>query len=122
MMHMFTPFSIKDMQLRNRITLPPMCLYCASEDGMPNENHFVHYVARATGGTGLIIFEATGVVPRGRISDHCLGLWKDEQTQALASIVRAWQARGAKVAIQLNHAGRKCAAAEPYIHAPSPIA
>ena len=123
MLQMFTPIQIKDMTVRNRITLPPMCMYCASEDGMPNESHFVHYVSRAVGGTGLIIMEATAVVPRGRISDHCLGLWNDGQAQAIEKIVKACQARGAKMAIQLNHAGRKCAAkAEPYIHAPSPIA
>ena len=123
MLQMLTNFQIKDMTVRNRITLPPMCMYCASEDGMPNESHLVHYVSRAVGGTGLIIMEATAVVPRGRISDHCLGLWNDGQAQAIGKIVKACQARGAKMAIQLNHAGRKCAAkAEPYIHAPSPIA
>ena len=122
-LQMFNPIKLKDMEVRNRITLPPMCMYCAGEDGMPNDTHFVHYVSRAAGGTGLIIMEATGVVPRGRISDHCLGLWNDEQAAAIGKIVKACQARGAKMAIQLNHAGRKCAArAEPYIHAPSPIA
>ena len=123
MLQMFTPIELKDMKVRNRITLPPMCMYCAGADGLPNESHFVHYVSRAVGGTGLIIMEATGVLPRGRISDHCLGLWNDEQGAALSKIAKACQARGAKVAIQLNLAGRKCAAkAEPYIHAPSPIA
>ena len=110
MLNMFNPIQIKDMQVRNRITLPPMCMYCASGDGMPNEKHFVHYVSRAVGGTGLIIMEATGVVPRGRISDHCLGLWNDEQGEAIAKIVKACHDRGARMAIQLNHAGRKCAA------------
>lgn len=123
MLQMFTPIQIKDMTVRNRITLPPMCMYCAGADGLPNDSHFVHYVSRAVGGTGLIIMEATAVLPRGRISDHCLGLWNDQQAQAIGRIVKACQARGAKMAIQLNHAGRKCAAkAEPYIHAPSPIA
>ena len=55
MLQMFTPIQIKDMQVRNRITLPPMCMYCAGEDGIPNDSHFVHYVSRAVGGTGLII-------------------------------------------------------------------
>lgn len=122
MLQMLTPICIKDMEVRNRITLPPMCMYCAGEDSLPNDSHFVHYVSRAVGGTGLIIMEATGVLPRGRISDHCLGLWNDGQGEAIGKIVKACQARGAKMAIQLNHAGRKCAAkTEPYIHAPSPI-
>ena len=93
MLQMFTPIRIKDMEVRNRITLPPMCMYCADENGMPNERHFVHYVSRAVGGAGLIIMEATGVLPRGRISDHCLGLWNDEQAAAVGKIVRACQAR-----------------------------
>lgn len=122
-MELFTPYAVKDMKLRNRIVMPPMCMYCAGEDGMPSSFHFSHYTARAVGGTGLIIIEATGVLPRGRISDHCLGLWNDEQAEALAPIVAACQEQGAKMAVQLNHAGRKCEAkAEPFIHAPSAIA
>lgn len=122
-MNLFTEFQVKDMTLRNRVVLPPMDMYCATENSFPTDAHFVHYVSRALGGTGLIIMEATGVLPRGRISDNCLGLWSDEHIEPLHKIVAACQARGAKVAIQLNHAGRKCSAkAEPYIHAPSPIA
>lgn len=122
-MNLFTKFQVKDMILRNRVVLPPMDMYCATEDGFPTDAHFVHYVSRALGGTGLIIMEATGVLPRGRISDNCLGLWSDKHIEPLRNIVAACQARGAKVAIQLNHAGRKCyAKAEPYIHAPSAIA
>ncbi|MGI6182162.1 MAG: NADH:flavin oxidoreductase/NADH oxidase, partial [Agathobaculum sp.] len=122
-MNLFTPFSVKNMQVRNRIVMPPMCMYCAGEDGIASPFHFSHYTARAVGGAGLIVMEATGVLPRGRISDHCLGLWNDEQAKALAPIVAACQEQGAKMAIQLNHAGRKCEAkAEPFIHAPSAVA
>ncbi|MEL7609555.1 MAG: NADPH dehydrogenase NamA [Bacillota bacterium] len=121
-MQLFTPFKVKQMEIRNRIVLPPMDLYSAGTDGKSNDVHFVHYVSRAAGGVGLIIMEATAVTPRGRISDRCLGLWDDGQVEGLRSIVDACRSRGAKMAIQLNHAGRKCAASEPFIHAPSPIA
>ena len=121
-LQLFTPFKVKQMETRNRIVLPPMDLYSAGPDGKANDIHFVHYVSRAAGGVGLIIMEATAVVPRGRISDCCLGLWSDDQIEGIHSIVEACQKRGAKMAIQLNHAGRKCAASEPFIHAPSPIA
>lgn len=121
-MHLFNEFTVKSMTLRNRIVMPPMCMYSAGTDGMPNEFHFTHYTSRAVGGVGLIIMEATGVLPWGRISDQCLGLWKDEQAKALAPIVAACQKQGAKMAIQLNHAGRKCEAQEKAIFAPSALA
>ena len=78
-MKLFSSFQVKNMTLRNRVVMPPMCMYSA-ENGMPNAFHFTHYTSRAVGGVGLIIIEATGVMPNGRISDHCLGLWNDEQT------------------------------------------
>ena len=119
-MKLFSPFQIKNMTLRNRVVMPPMCMYSA-ENGMPNAFHFTHYTSRAVGGVGLIIIEATGVMPNGRISDHCLGLWNDEQMHALTPLVSECRRLGAKVAIQLNHAGRKCEADEPVILAPSAI-
>ena len=120
-MYLFDSFTVKSMTLRNRIVMPPMCMYSAGTDGIANEFHFTHYTSRAVGGVGLIIMEATGVLPQGRISDHCLGLWNDEQAEALKPIVSASQKQGAKVAIQLNHAGRKCEAQEKIINAPSAI-
>ena len=119
-MKLFSPFQIKNMTLRNRVVMPPMCMYSA-ENGMPNAFHFTHYTSRAVGGVGLIIIEATVVMPNGRISDHCLGLWNDEQMHALTPLVSECRRLGAKVAIQLNHAGRKCEADEPVILAPSAI-
>ena len=119
-MKLFSSFQVKNMTLRNRTVMPPMCMYSA-ENGMPNAFHFTHYTSRAVGGVGLIIIEATGVMPNGRISDHCLGLWNDEQMHALAPLVSECRRLGAKVAIQLNHAGRKCEADEPVILAPSAI-
>ncbi len=88
---------------------------------MPSEFHFTHYTSRAVGGAELIIMEATGVLPWSRISDQCLGLWNDDQAKALAPIVAVCQKQGAKMAIQLNHAGRKCGAQEKAIYAPSTI-
>ena len=90
-LRLLEPFTIKNMTLRNRIVMPPMCMYTADGAGMPNAFHLAHYVSRAVGGVGLIILEATAVQPRGRISDHCLGLWNDAQAEALAPIVRACQ-------------------------------
>lgn len=121
MTKLFSKFELKGMELKNRIVMPPMCMYTA-EDGMANDWHFVHYTTRAVGGVGLIIFEATGVESRGRITDRDLGLWKDEQVEGLRKIVTACQSQGAKVGVQLGHAGRKSEVmSEPSI-APSPIA
>ncbi|CUX18278.1 NADPH dehydrogenase NamA [Clostridium sp. C105KSO13] len=120
-MYLFKPFKVKDMEQRNRVVMPPMCMYSADTDGIATDFHFTHYTSRAVGGVGLIIMEATGVVPWGRISDHCLGLWNDAQAQAIAPIVTACRKQGAKIAIQLNHAGRKCEAQEKTIYAPSAI-
>ena len=121
-MYLFKSFTAKNMELRNRVVMPPMCMYSAGTDGMATDFHFTHYTSRAVGGVGLIIMEATGVVPCGRISDHCLGLWNDTQAQKLAPIVTACQKQGAKIAIQFNHAGRKCEAQEKTIYAPSAVA
>lgn len=121
MTKLFSKFELKGMELKNRIVMPPMCMYTA-EDGIANDWHFVHYMTRAVGGVGLIIFEATGVESRGRITDRDLGLWKDEQVEGLRKVVEACQKQGAKVGIQLGHAGRKSEVlSEPSI-APSPIA
>jgi len=101
-------FNLKNMELRNRTVMAPMCQYAVDkEDGTPNEWHYVHYVSRAIGGTGLIIMEMTNVEPRGRISNHCLGLWSDEQIPAYKRIVDEVHKHGAKIGIQIAHAGRK---------------
>lgn len=96
------------MTARNRIWIPPMCQYAAErEDGVATDWHRVHLGGLARGGAGAIIVEATGVVPEGRISPKCLGLWNDEQRDALAPIVAFMQSQGARAGIQLAHAGRK---------------
>nr|WP_144928870.1 NADH:flavin oxidoreductase/NADH oxidase [Paenibacillus bovis] len=103
-----TPFSIKGLELKNRIVMAPMCQYSVeAKDGIPNDWHFVHYVSRAVGGTGLIIVEMTDVEPDGRITDFDLGLWTDEQIPAFKRIVDEVHKYGAKIGIQIAHAGRK---------------
>ena len=87
--------------------MSPMCMYSA-ENGVPNDFHFVHYGSRAQGGTGLIIVEATGVVPEGRITNKCTGIWNDEQVEAFRKIVKfVHENSESKIGIQLAHAGRK---------------
>jgi NADPH2 dehydrogenase len=109
-MTLFEPYRIHALELRNRWVLPPMCMYSAT-DGQANDFHEVHYATRAMGGVGLVVIEATGVLPNGRITDRCLGLWKDEQIRPFRRIVDACHRHGACVAAQLAHAGRKCVAA-----------
>lgn len=105
---LFDSLTLRELTLRNRVVLPPMCQYSVdAEDGVPTEWHRVHYGARAAGGFGLIIVEATGVVPEGRISPRCLGLWNDEQATAFKPIVDFAHSQGAAIGIQLAHAGRK---------------
>lgn len=121
MPHLSTPFTLKGMELKNRIVMAPMCQYSVeAKDGIPNDWHFVHYVSRAIGGTGLIIMEMTDVEPDGRISDYDLGLWSDEHIPAFRRIISEVHKYGAKIGIQIAHAGRKAEdAAEPV--APSAI-
>lgn len=122
MSKLFTGFQLRNLELKNRIVMAPMCMFCADADGNPNDWHFTHYTTRAVGGTGLIILEATGVESRGRISDRDLGIWKEEQVEGLKKIVKACHQFGAKVGIQLAHAGRKSEVPEEQSVAPSPIA
>jgi len=122
MNNLFTPYRLKNLELKNRVVMPPMCQYSVDlKDGIATDWHYVHYVSRAIGGTGLIIVEMTDVEPDGRISDNDLGLWSDEQIPALKKIVDAVHAHGAKIGIQIAHAGRKAEDAEVPV-APSAIA
>jgi NADPH2 dehydrogenase len=123
MSKLFSNLKLKDMELKNRIVMPPMCMYsCNNEDGIANNWHLVHYTTRAIGGVGLIIVEATGVEPVGRISDKDLGLWEDKQIEGLKNIVDECHKYGAKIGIQLNHAGRKSEVLSMQNVAPSAIA
>ncbi|GAK04618.1 NADH:flavin oxidoreductase/NADH oxidase [Geomicrobium sp. JCM 19037] len=103
-----TPYTLKGLKLKNRIVMSPMCQYSVeAEDGAPNDWHFVHYVSRAVGGTGLMIMEMTGVEPDGRITDQDLGLWDDAQIPAYERIITEVHKHGTKMGIQIAHAGRK---------------
>jgi 2,4-dienoyl-CoA reductase-like NADH-dependent reductase (Old Yellow Enzyme family) len=110
---LFQPFKLKDVTLRNRIAVPPMCQYMAT-DGVVNDWHRVHYPAIARGGAGLVIVEATAVSPEGRITPNCTGLWNNAQAEALAPIAAAIKAAGAVPGIQIGHAGRKASANRPW--------
>jgi len=104
---MFTPFKLRDMELKNRIVVSPMCMYSA-KDGLVNDFHFVHLSSRATGGAGLVYTEMTDISADGRISYGCAGLYNDEHVKAWKRIVDYVHSHtGAKMAIQLAHAGRK---------------
>lgn len=105
---LFDPLTLRGLTVRNRVWVPPMCQYAAvARDGVATAWHMVHYGGFARGGAGAIIVEATGVTPEGRISDKDLGLWNDEQRDALAPIVDFVHTQGAAIGIQLAHAGRK---------------
>ncbi|MFJ5365916.1 NADH:flavin oxidoreductase/NADH oxidase [Pectobacterium punjabense] len=110
---LFQPFKLKDITLRNRIAVPPMCTYSA-DDGLINEWHQVHYASLARGGAGLVIVEATAVAPEGRISPRCTGIWNDEQAQAFAKVAKSIKDAGSVPGIQIAHAGRKASANVPW--------
>jgi 2,4-dienoyl-CoA reductase-like NADH-dependent reductase (Old Yellow Enzyme family) len=112
MSKLFSTLIIKNITLRNRIVMSPMCQY-SSIDGFANDWHMVHLGSRAVGGIGLIITEATAVSPEGRITPSDLGLWKDEHIHGLSRIVDFIHCQGAIAGIQLAHAGRKASCAVP---------
>jgi 2,4-dienoyl-CoA reductase-like NADH-dependent reductase (Old Yellow Enzyme family) len=113
MSKLFSEFRLKDVSLRNRIVVSPMCQYSA-EQGVPNDWHLVHLGARAIGGAALVIAEATAVSPEGRITPGCTGLWNDTQAEAWAPVVSFVKRRGAVPGIQIAHAGRKASANRPW--------
>lgn len=107
---LLSPVEMAGLSLKNRVVMPPMCMYeVKNEDGLPTAFHHVHYGARAIGGVGLIIQEATAVEPDGRLSNRDLGIWSDRQGRALADLVMELKSFGSKVGIQLSHGGRKAA-------------
>lgn len=108
---LFEPITLRDLTIPNRVWMPPMCQYSAAPEGpstgAANDWHFAHYAARATGGTGLIVVEATAVSPEGRISPYDLGIWNDTQVEAFRRITGFLRGQGTVPGIQLAHAGRK---------------
>lgn len=113
MSSLFTPFTVKDIILKNRIVVSPMCQYSADE-GVINDWHLVHLAALARGGSSLVIAEAAAVSPEGRITPGCTGIWTDEQGEAWRKAVIAIKAAGAVPGIQIAHAGRKASANRPW--------
>lgn len=104
---LYTPIRFRNLELKNRWVMSPMCMY-SCENGVANDFHLLHYGSRAQGGIGWIIVEATGVVPEGRITNKCMGIWNEEQAEALSKIVKIVHENSeSKIGIQLAHAGRK---------------
>lgn len=103
---MFQPLALRGMRLPNRVVVSPMCMYSA-EEGVPGDFHLIHYGARAMGGAGLIFTEMTCPSREARITPGCTGLWNDAQQAAWARIVTNVHAGGARMCLQLGHAGRK---------------
>ena len=122
MTKLFEEINIKGLKIKNRIVMAPMCMYSADNDGMTQDWHLIHYAARAVGGTGLIIQEATAVESCGRISDKDLGIWKDEHIEGLSKITKYIKDNGSVPGIQLAHAGRKSTVFSEPVIAPSAIA
>jgi len=112
-MNLFTPFRLRDLELKNRIIVSPMCEYSA-KDGHPNDWHLVHLGSRAVGGSALVITEATGVQAVGRISPEDTGIYLDSHVDAWKPIVDFIRSQGAAAGIQLAHAGRKGSTAAPW--------
>ncbi len=110
---LFSEFTLKDVRLKNRIVVAPMCQYSA-KDGVPNDWHRSHLGSLAIGGAGLVIAEATAVTPEGRITPGDTGLWNDSQAEAFQPINRFIESVGAVPGIQLGHAGRKASANPPW--------
>ncbi|MGN6182588.1 MAG: NADH:flavin oxidoreductase/NADH oxidase [Thermoanaerobaculia bacterium] len=110
---LFEPLTLRSLTFPNRIFVSPMCQY-SSENGMPNDWHLVHLGSRAVGGAGLVIVEASGVSPEGRITDWDSGIWSEAHANAFKPIVDFIHAQGSVAGIQIAHAGRKSSTAQPW--------
>src|SRR3982074_3773171 len=136
MTHLFDSLAIRNITFANRVFVSPMCQY-SSTDGYASDWHFVHLGSRAVGGAGLVLTEATAVLPEGRISPQDLGIWMDDHIEPLARVVRFIHEQGSVAGMQLAHAGRKASTHRPWegngtvpeseggwkkVAAPSPIA
>ncbi|MBN9403522.1 MAG: NADH:flavin oxidoreductase/NADH oxidase, partial [Burkholderiales bacterium] len=119
MANLFSSLQLRGVSIRNRIAISAMCMYSADE-GMASDFHLAHYGRFGLGGAGLVMIEATAVLPEGRISHGDLGLWSDRQIEPLARIVRMLKAQGATVGIQLCHGGRKANRQRPW-HGNGPV-
>jgi 2,4-dienoyl-CoA reductase-like NADH-dependent reductase (Old Yellow Enzyme family) len=113
MAHLFDPLTIRDLEFGNRVFVSPMCQY-SSEDGFAHDWHLVHLGSRAVGGAGMVMTEATAVLPEGRISPQDLGIWSDAHAEPLRRIVRFIHEQGSIAGMQLAHAGRKASTRRPW--------
>jgi 2,4-dienoyl-CoA reductase-like NADH-dependent reductase (Old Yellow Enzyme family) len=110
---LFDPLAIREVKFTNRVFVSPMCQY-SSHDGYANDWHFVHLGSRAVGGAGLVLTEATAVLPEGRISPQDLGIWSDEHIEMMSRIVSFIHEQGSVAGMQLAHAGRKASTHRPW--------
>jgi len=113
MPHLFTPITLRDVTLKNRVVIAPMCQYSA-RDGIAQPWHMVQYGRFAVGGAGMVMVEASAVSPEGRITHGDVGIWSDAHAEALAPIAAFVKSQGAVPAIQLAHAGRKASMQRPW--------
>ncbi len=111
--HLFSPLTVRDVTLHNRIAVSPMCMY-SSEDGFANDWHMVHLGSRAVGGAGLVVFEASAVEARGRITPGDLGIYSDAHVEKLSQINQFIHKNDRATAIQIAHAGRKASCDLPW--------
>ena len=110
---LFDPLAIREVKFANRVFVSPMCEY-SSVDGFANDWHLVHLGSRAVGGAGLVLTEATAVLPEGRISPRDLGIWSDDHVKTLSRIVSFVHEQGSVAGMQLAHAGRKASTYRPW--------
>ncbi|MGK4585817.1 NADH:flavin oxidoreductase/NADH oxidase [Kitasatospora sp. HPMI-4] len=126
MSSLFTPYTLRSLTIPNRIWMAAMCQYSAAPEGdavgAPTDWHFAHLAARASGGTGLIITEATAVSPEGRITPYDLGIWNEAQAAVFERITAFLKSQGTVPGIQLSHAGRKASTERPWVDRGRPIA
>jgi len=111
---LFAPLGLRGLRLKNRLAMSPMCQYSATSEGQVTDWHLLHYPTRALGGVGLVLVEATAVLPEGRISPFDLGIWSEDHVAGLSELARRVREAGAVLGIQLAHAGRKAGTARPW--------
>ncbi|AEV15362.1 MAG: NADH:flavin oxidoreductase/NADH oxidase [Thermus sp.] len=111
---LFSPLTLRGLRLKNRLAMSPMCQYSATAEGQVTDWHLLHYPTRALGGVGLVLVEATAVLPEGRISPLDLGIWSEDHLPGLKELARRIREAGAVPGIQLAHAGRKAGTTPPW--------
>ena len=120
MAHLFAPVNLRDVKLRNRIMISPMCQYSADRSGYVSDWHLAHYGRFAMGGTGLVMIEASAVTPEGRITYGDVGIWDDAHVPGLSRIATFIESQGVVAGIQISHAGRKASRQRPW-HGDGPL-